>query len=177
MKRRKSLRLKHWDYKTAGLYFVTISINNHINLFGEIKNGKMTLNNVGLMIDEQWKNIFSRFDNATSQQYIIMPNHFHAIIKLSTKPSLGVNQANNIQQTSTLGEIIGAFKSITTIEYIQNVRKSDWQAFDKKLWQRNYYEHIIRDDDDLNRILEYIETNPLKWELDSLHPNKKKLAL
>jgi len=176
--RRKSLRLKHWDYKTTGLYFVTICINDRKNLFGEIKNGKMILNEAGLMVDKQWQHIFTRFKNSKTQEYIIMPNHFHAIIKIIGLPLVGT-QLTAIRQldknTPTLGEIIGPFKSITTNKYIQRVKHSNWQSFDKKLWQRNYYEHVIRDEEDFNRISEYIDTNPLKWELDSLHPDNLKV--
>ncbi|MCK4542857.1 MAG: transposase, partial [Spirochaetales bacterium] len=69
----------------------------------------------------------------------------------------------------TVGNIVGAFKSLSTNEYIRGVNQLNWQSFNKKLWQRNYYEHIIRDEEDYNRIFEYIESNPLKWEIDSLH--------
>jgi REP element-mobilizing transposase RayT len=66
-------------------------------------------------------------------------------------------------------DIVGAFKSLSTNEYIHGVNQLNWQSFNKKLWQRNYYEHIIRDEEDYNRIFEYIERNPLKWEIDSFH--------
>ncbi len=69
----------------------------------------------------------------------------------------------------TLGDMIGVFKSITTNEYIRNVKNNDWQPFNKRLWQRNFYEHIIRDENDLNRVREYIITNPAKWEEDKYY--------
>ncbi len=185
-KQRKSLRLKHWDYKTAGLYFVTICINNRENLFGEIKNDKMSLNDPGLMINEQWLAIFTRFQNIKPNKYVIMPNHFHAIIEvINNKPvgaplvgaSLNAKQALvNNNPEPTLGEIIGAFKSITTNKYINGVKHFNWPEFDRKLWQRNFYEHAIRNDDSLFKISEYIETNPLNWELDLLHPNNPKVS-
>ena len=91
---------------------------------------------------------------------------------MPTKTNTAQQWANT---NPTLGEIIGPFKSMTTNEYIREVRKSNWPKFHKKLWQRNYYEHIIRDDEDYYQIAEYIETNPLKWELDSLHPDNLKV--
>ena len=175
--RRKSLRLKHWDYKNTGLYFVTICVNNRQNLFGEIKNGEIMLNDAGKMVDKQWQNIFTRFQNAKTNKYVIMPNHFHALIEIGLPPMpTQTNVAQQLAKTNpSLGEIIGPFKSITTNEYIRRVRKSNWPKFHKKLWQRNYYEHVIRDNEDYYQIAEYIETNPLKWELDSLHPDYLKV--
>ncbi len=91
--------------------------------------------------------------------------------QLSAKQAL-VN--NNPEPT--LGEIIGAFKSITTNKYTNGVKHFNWPEFDRKFWQRNFYEPIIRNDDNLFKISEYIETNPLNWELDSLHPNNPKVS-
>ncbi|MCK4542590.1 MAG: hypothetical protein KAU17_10195, partial [Spirochaetales bacterium] len=86
---RRSIRLKNWDYKKAALYFVTICVNNRKNLFGEIKDGKMVANDAGLMIEKNWIDIFERFKNTRLNKYVIMPNHFHAIIQIVGVPLVG----------------------------------------------------------------------------------------
>jgi len=105
----------------------------------------------------------------------IMPNHIHMIIHivgatLVVAPSIraGIKPA----PTTTLGNIIGAFKSLTAHEYIMGVKNNGWKSFDKRLWQRNYYEHIIRNESDLNKIREYIKNNPLFWLKDVNNPTK-----
>lgn len=95
-------------------------------------------------------------------EYVVMPNHFHGIIEIVAP--LGSAHIEN-----GLGDIIGAFKSLTTNEYIRGVKQLNWQPFDKKLWQRNYYEHIIRNENDFERIIQYIKNNPFKWIYDSQH--------
>jgi putative transposase len=90
-----------------------------------------------------------------------MPNHFHCIIYILP------DAVNN----PTLGSIIGAFKSIVNNHYIAGVNTQNWQPFNKRLWQRNYYEHIVRDDSALEKIQGYIQNNPSTWEIDSLHPD------
>ncbi len=86
---------------------------------------------------------------------------------VGTSPAL-----TNARQNPTVGAIVGAFKSITTVEYIRRVSQKNWIAFDRRLWQRNYYEHIIRNEDALHRIREYIQTNPLRWALDRENPRR-----
>ena len=177
---RRSLRLKDYDYSQAGAYFITIAVQNRKYLFGDIVKGELILNEVGKMIDEQWSKLPTRFSNMELDFYQIMPNHFHGIISivaatLVVAPSPMVNhdmQMGNLQKikantgSPTLGDIVGAFKSITTNEYIKGVYDKNWPRFDKRLWQRNYYEHVIRSEADLNRIRAYIQSNPDKWDGD-----------
>jgi REP element-mobilizing transposase RayT len=180
--RRKLIRLKGYDYSQAGLYFVTICCQNRAHLFGNIKNGKMILNDAGKMIETEWMKLLQRFSNIQLHQYITMPNHFHAILEITVRATLVVvpNTTTNIQinnniaqnekgqprpnekgqpqgiaptkaQTGnpnkkTIGDILGGFKSITTVEYIRGVKNYNWQRFNGKLWQRNYWEHIIRNE-------------------------------
>lgn len=128
-------------------------------MFGRVANGEMVLNDAGKMIAEQWNALPERFPNIDLDVYQIMPEHFHGVIVISgaTLPAFPTKQP-------TLGEIIGAFKSITTNEYIKGVKHYDWPHFEKRLWQRNYYEHVVRDDTDMNRIRKYIQSNPANWD-------------
>jgi REP element-mobilizing transposase RayT len=109
------------------------------------------------MLEEQWQVLENRFDGLKLHDFVVMPNHFHGIIEL--------------EKTSTiLGDVVGAFKSLPTVEYIRGVKNKGWLPFDKKFWQRNYYEHIIRNENAYLQIVEYIQTNPLRWENDIYHP-------
>jgi len=114
------------------------------------------------MIDEQWNALKERFPCVDLDIYQIMPDHFHGIIVI-VGATLVV--ALDDAKPPTLGDIIGAFKSITTHEYIKGVENQNWQRFSKHLWQRNYYEHVVRDENDLERIRKYIHLNPSNWKL------------
>ena len=124
----------------------------------------MRLNEAGKMIDNEWRKIPERFENVKLNEYIIMPNHFHAIIEQG-KPQEGKPQGIS----PTVGDIVGAFKSITTNEYIKKVKSNHWEPFNKRLWQRNYWEHIIRNEKSDQEISEYIISNPQNWLNDSLY--------
>jgi putative transposase len=128
-----------------------------------------------------WEALPERFPNIELGANVVMPNHFHAILIINESTVVGaglvlahenvVGEGINPSPTSpTLGQIIGAFKSITTHEYIQGVDELGWEGFYKRLWQRNYYEHIIRNADEANRIHLYIEANPAQWEYDNENP-------
>lgn len=187
---RRSIRLKGYDYSRAGLYFVTICVKNRKYLFGKIIEGKMVLNDAGQMVDNEWLKIFHRFPNTKLHEYIVMPNHFHAILEIINKTdnkiagsTLVVDQNSNKiqkgqpqgiapnkpqQKNKRLGDMTGAFKSITTVEYIRKVKTDNWERFNKKLWQRNYWEHIIRNKAEYNRIANYIINNSANWDKDKL---------
>ena len=154
---RRSIRLKGYDYSKAGLYFVTICTQNHLCLFGNIDNGKMVLNDAGIMVGCQWQLLTSRFDKIKLHNFVVMPNHFHGIIEFVGVPLVGTQ--------NTVGDVLGVLKSLSTNEYIRGVNKN-WKPFDKKLWQRNYFEHIIRSEKSYYQITEYIKTNPMKWQED-----------
>jgi len=187
LRNRQSIRLKGYDYSQEGLYFITLVCQHRAFLFGEIIDAKMILNDAGKMIEHEWLALKKRFPNIELHEFVVMPNHFHGIIEITannphptkketrrrqslvvaaeqqeqdTAQTLG--QAQGIAQT-TVGNMIGAFKSITTVEYIKGVKEHNWQAFHKRLWHRNYYEHIIRNDRAFLMISEYIEKNPRKW--------------
>ena len=154
---RKSIRLKHYDYSQLGLYFITICAEQGHCFFGTIQNDNMALNDAGTMIDGQWCELPHRFPSVVLHEYVVMPNHFHGIIELAgadTKPA------------ATIGDLVGAFKSLSTDEYIKNVKQNNWRPFAGKLWQRNYYEHVIRHEESYLKIAEYIQNNPLNWQKD-----------
>ena len=154
---RKSIRLKNYDYASDGAYFVTICAQNKEYMFGNVVDEKMILNPAEEMIKKWLFELKNKFKNIELDEYIIMPNHIHLIIFI-------MNSAHGVPQ------IIQWFKTMTTNEYIRNVKQSNWKPFDKKLWQRNYYDRIIRNEKELDKIRKYVFENPLKWKLDKNNP-------
>ncbi len=202
---RRSIRLKRYDYSQAGLYFITICVQDRACLFGKITDGQMICNDAGTMVENEWLKLPERFTNITLHEYIVMPNHFHAILEIVGAPLVGtpvrvslVDTQNNhnaqydddqnemdtqkgqpkgiaptvdIQKNKTVGDMVGAFQSIVTVEYIRGVKNMGWTPFNGKLLQRNYYEHIIRNEQSYLTISNYIINNPAKWEGDKFYPS------
>ena len=171
---RRSIRLKGYDYSQPGAYFVTICTHERECLFGEIVNNEMVLNNAGKMVEKWWYELNNKFPNIQLDAHIIMPDHFHGIIiitgaDLCVCPNINDDDNYNSRgehRGSPLYKIVQWFKTMTTNDYIRNVKTNNWKPFNKKLWQRNYYEHIIRNEIELNKIRKYILNNPLNWEKD-----------
>ncbi|MCF0058845.1 transposase [Dyadobacter sp. CY356] len=191
---RRSIRLDTYDYSQEGLYFVTCCCQDREYFFGEIINSELILNEAGKLIEQEWMNLSDRFLNIRLHDFVIMPNHFHAILELvgatlvvaRNSPDIPTSNHNfeekgpgrpqgitptdtsaDTQVTApTIGDIISAFKSITTVKYIHGVKTANWPKFNKRLWQRNYYEHIIRNEIALNNIANYIIENPKRWNED-----------
>jgi len=182
---RRSIRLRGYDYSQAGAYFVTICAQDRACVFGDVKDGKMRLNDAGRMVEKWWVELNHKFPAVQTDEYIVMPNHFHGIVviqpvgaDLCVRPDnkhgeMGAHDADimGAHTGAPLQIIIQWFKTMTTNEYIRKVKQSDWSPFRGRLWQRNYYEHIIRNDDELNHIREYIINNPLQWALDRENPD------
>lgn len=164
--KRKSIRLKEYNYANKGAYYITICTHERKCLFGKVIDGKIKLSEGGKIVNDNWIRLPKRFPNIEICDYIIMPNHIHGVIMING--SAICNRAT-IKVAPTLGNIIGAFKSITTNEYINNIINQNWPQFNKRLWQRNYYEHIIRNETDLYCIRKYIENNPLQWKQDTYY--------
>ena len=182
---RRSIRLRGYDYSQAGAYFITICTQNRECFFGEIIDNEMRFNEYGNIVLKQWDAIPERFPSIELDAFVVMPNHIHGIIFVGA-PLAGAlvcaGACENMRATArvaptkdmratarvapTVGEIIGAYKSLSMHHCLQWVKQNEPQRYLGKLWQRNYYEHIIRDDDDLNRIREYILNNPANWEDD-----------
>jgi len=171
---RRSIRLKEYDYSQPGWYFVTICTQNRVRLFGDIVNGRMVLNDSGKMVENIWNEIPQNYNNTKIDFYQIMPNHFHGIINIvGTDPRVCpereqtyTGQSQGIALKLSLPDLVKRYKSLTTKRFRDWLKQNDLPFFGVKLWQRNYYEHIIRDEQDLNRIRQYIVDNLLKWQDD-----------
>lgn len=152
------------------MYHITICTQNKLCLFGKIVDGEMQLNDAGKMVEQQWMNISNLFPNVELDEYVIMPNHIHGIIMINPY----TERANNIERAGTrpaptIANIVGTFKSYAMNEYIHGVKNLHWPAFDKKIWQRNFYEKIIRNLVALDNIRKYIKQNPMNWKIDDLY--------
>ncbi len=180
---RRSIRLKGYDYSRAGAYFITICVQNGECLFGEIVDGLVRLNDAGCMIQRIWNQLPQNYPGVDIDAFIAMPNHIHGIIALTVgagpracPPDMHDSDhrqghpQGGAPTVMSLTDVVHRFKSLTTTRYRQGVTHHDWPPFPGKLWQRNYYEHIIRDDDDLDRIRQYIANNPARWTDDENHP-------
>jgi putative transposase len=177
---RKSIRLKHYNYSSPGEYFVTICTHKKVCVFGEVVEDEVRITPIGEIAERCWEEIPKHFPNVELDEHIVMPNHIHGIILLNETNKVGAEyiqplpKVNHIQPlpktfqhviSKSLGSIIRSYKAAVSRE----CRKRKNYDFS---WQRNYYEHIIRDDKDLNNIREYILNNPIKWYLDENNPNR-----
>ena len=172
---RRSIRLKGYDYSQGGAYFVTIVAQGRLCLFGDVVDGEMRANDAGEMVWRVWDGMPGRFPSIEMDEFVVMPNHVHGviIIRQSLGSLVGGQGDSGVQrdtEATTVGDVVGAFKSLTTVEYGRGVRKLDWPPFDRRLWQRNYYERVIRDESEFSRVREYIANNPMEWEFDRENP-------
>jgi REP element-mobilizing transposase RayT len=186
---RQSMRLKGYDYSQPGGYFVTVCVHEHACLFGQIISGEMVYSDAGKMVARWWTEINHKFPTVEIDEFTVMPNHFHGIVVIIEPEPVGadledlaLHQAETDSVRPGVGTHVGVplhtvvqwFKTMTTNEYIRGVRQFGWTPFRGKLWQRNYYEHVIRDQDDLERIQRYIAHNPIGWEEDhEFNPNAR----
>jgi REP element-mobilizing transposase RayT len=176
---RRSIRLVHYDYTRNGAYFITICTHKKIHLFGEIAEGssscpEVVLNVAGAIAERCWLQIPVHFPHVETDEYVIMPNHVHGIIIVSDggtrrgKACLAPTRA--IERfgkpiAGSIPTIIGSYKSAVT-RAINEINSMSGVS----IWQRNYYEHVIRNDNDLYEIRKYIRDNPAKWESDEYNP-------
>jgi REP-associated tyrosine transposase len=188
VRNRRSIRLRGYDYSQAGAYFITICTQNRRYLFGTIVGGRMVLNDAGRAAATCWLQIPDHFPNVELDEWVVMPNHMHGIVVImdasanATAPPVGANNvgANNysplpgdlaipddlaIQRPTgtsrTIGSMVRGFKIGVTKWYRQRLDASH-------IWQRNYWEHVIRNEQELNHVRRYIVDNPLQWAQDSL---------
>lgn len=170
--KRRPNRLKSYDYNQQGYYYLTICTKNRMDFFGEISNGIMHPSKMGLIADEYWNAITIYFNSIELDEYIIMPDHIHGIIKIIDKYDIDVGNADlrssqrnsNSQKLDSnrtkmlVSKIIHGFKSSVTREI--------HRQFDNTIfgWQKSFYDNIIRNEKELRRIREYIIKNPSKWE-------------
>jgi REP element-mobilizing transposase RayT len=170
---RRSIRLQGYDYSRPGAYFVTICTQNRECLFGQVVDGTMRLNGTGWMIQTVWDELPQFYPGVDIDAFVVMPNHIHGIIVLivgagpcACPDKKRQGQPQGVAPTMSLPDVVHRFKSLTTTRYRQGVTGHGWRPFPGKLWQRNYHEHIIRNEDDLNRIRQYIINNPARWAED-----------
>jgi len=156
--KRRSIRLKAFDYSEAGAYFVTVCTHQRQCLLGNVIDGQVQLTAWGGIVAKCWHTIQEHFPEMEPDAFVVMPNHVHGILIIApTAPAtVGARHAPPL-----LGAVIGSFKSSST-KYIRRLQADP----EVGVWQRNYYEHVIRNEASLNRIREYIATNPARWELD-----------
>ena len=191
---RRSIRLKGYDYTLPGAYFITLVTSQRQDLFGEIINYEMKLNPAGIMVQKWWFELAHKFPNLSLGTHVIMPSHLHAILQIVDR-SVGVDlhvdlESGEIVDRSVVGvdlrvdpelgemddvgghigpplpTIIQWFKTMTTNDYIRAVKNDGWASFDRKIWQRNYYEHIIHNQAELEKVQLYITENPRRWSED-----------
>jgi len=185
--KRKPLRLKKYDYSKPGYYFVTICAQDRQCLFGNVDRNQMILNRAGKIINQWWLTMSERFENIGLDEYKIMPNHLHGIIVIKNvvgddqcvgpNPKMGGHIGPPLQtmqkqtrQQQLLFRIIQLFKTKTTNGYINGVKNNQFPPFNKRLWQRSYCDHIIRNEKSLDKIRQYIRYNHLKWDEDIENP-------
>jgi len=174
VRHRRSVRIRGYDYAQAGYYFITICTHARECLFGEISEGRMCLNALGQIVQAEWLRTPVLRPRVILDEYIFMPNHVHGIIVLSDEVGhADTDKTSSARQLECFGRprsdsvptIVRLFKSATTKRL--NERRGTAAG---AVWQRNYYEHIIRDAESLNRIRQYILENPLHWAEDSENP-------
>jgi len=192
---RHSLRLQCYDYSQAGAYFITICAQGRACLFGGIENDAMALNECGCVVRDEWLKTAAIRTGIQAGEFVVMPNHFHGIVIISETIVGGIDKRairelplcpydhsvgaihespilespvplRQQRRQMALSKIIGRFKMLTA-KRINEIRQSPGVS----VWQRNYYEHVIRNEDDYRKIAEYIADNPRRWEEDVLHPN------
>ncbi len=174
---RKAIRLRHYNYSQAGGYFITICTRRREYLFGQITNHQIALNEEGDIVKRWWLKLGDKFSGIELDGCVVMPNHIHGIIMISRGQVGAIHelplQRDRIERRRILiPKIIGYFK-MNSSRYIN--LSCDTRGH--PLWQRNYYEHVIRNESELFRIREYIQNNPLKWDLDRENPLSKNFNL
>ncbi len=169
---RRSIRLKGYDYSQPGAYFITICTYQNHSLFGKIVDGKVQLNDLGRVVQFTWDDLVNHVENIELGPFVIMPNHIHGIIQIiepnvgaGSEPARTAPAPTTSSSQTPLSEIVRQFKTFSA-RRINTLRNST----DKPVWQRNYYEHIIRNDQSFQKIGEYILTNPVQWENDRYYP-------
>ncbi|KAB1064348.1 transposase [Salibacter halophilus] len=177
---RRSIRLKGYDYSKKGLYFITLCCQDRSSFFGEIDNGENRLNKAGEIVKEEWEKTPLIRENTALHEYIIMPNHFHAIIEILFSKNHEENIGEFKSPSQTIGAIIRGFKGASTkrikeLYFSENQSTCESQFAPKhfsptdKIWQRNYYESIIRNEKSYYNISRYIRNNPANWEKDKFN--------
>ena len=149
---RHSTRLPFYDYTQSGVYFITVCIQDRVPLLGQILDSQMQENVAGRMVRAAWEELPLHYPGVGTDEFVIMPNHIHGIVILSA-------DAQAISPLSLL-DVVHRWKSWTTTLYRRGVHEEGWPSFPARLWQRNYYERIVRDEHELCTVRDYIRNNP-----------------
>jgi REP element-mobilizing transposase RayT len=172
---RRSIRLKGYDYAQPGAYFVTICAHQRAEMFGEVVESEMRLNEYGQIAAARWRWLADQYPYVRLDAWIIMPNHIHGILIMVDDDTVGRGGSRpaptrpDMPKRKPLDQLIGAFKTVSA-KYINQLRQTPGAP----VWQRNYYEHIIRNDRALQAIRHYIQNNPLKWQQDGDNLNNQR---
>jgi REP element-mobilizing transposase RayT len=191
---RRSIRAKRYDYATLGAYFVTVCTYQRRSLLGAIRSGIVGLSEIGCMVQKVWNELPSNYEGVETDAFVVMPNHIHGIVVLvgagpraCPKPSVRVGADSHVRPDlaahvgadshvrpeSTAGEGQARGPAPTVPMVVQRFKSFTTHLHGGTLWQRNYFEHIVRGDRDLDHIREYIATNPVRWTLDSENPERQ----
>ena len=188
---RRSIRLPGYDYTRPGAYFITICTHGRAALFGAIDGAAIALNDAGRMVEYWWAELGHKFPTIAIDAFVVMPDHIHGIIVIGAgddaaainapdhDPRIGADwhirphpdATSATPHTSmSVPRAIHWFKIMTTTEYIRHVKQHGWPPFDTRVWQRNYYERIVRSERELAAVRRYIAANParLAAQLDAL---------
>ncbi len=161
---RKRQRLQNYDYSQNGAYFLTLCTQDKACLFGRVRQGKMYLNDAGKMVEHHLLKLQEK-DGISIERYVIMPNHIHILLLLERPLQNGTTP----RSFPTISALMQGFKSVTTTAYIQNVQAGHYPPFEKRIWQKSFYDHIVRDEEDFLQIWAYITYNALKWQQDKFY--------
>ena len=176
---RRSIRLHGYDYTRPGAYFITICVQAHECILGHIANGEMHLNDLGEIVRDEWLRAGTVRNEIVLDEFVIMPNHVHGIVFIRESgfdpvgatrrvaPTWVIPTSANGPMSGSIGAIMGQFKSIAT-KRINAIRGLPGVS----VWQRDFNDHIIRNDGELNRIRHYITQNPARWKWDSKNPKR-----
>jgi len=172
---RRSIRLQGYEYSQAGAYYITVCTRDRECLFGVIVNGQLQLNEAGQIVHTVWDGLPQFYEGVESDAFVVMPNHVHGVIVIRagvgaihespprSKPSALARIMD--RRRMLLSKIVGRFKMVTSKQI--NIRRG---TAGLPVWQRNYFEHVIRDEESLRRIRQYIVDNPAQWEFDRENP-------
>ena len=154
--KRKNIRLKEYDYSQNGAYFITICTKDRQSLFGSVGADSISART----ITTTFENTIKQYAGISAPIFVVMPNHFHAIIMI---------ERADMESAPTISDVVQAFKRYSTVEYSKLVHQGMLPPYDKQVWQRGFYDHIIRNQSDYDEIYRYIENNPVQWEQDELY--------
>jgi REP element-mobilizing transposase RayT len=168
---RRSVRMGGYDYSSCGAYFVTVCADRRMNIFGSIEDGKMVLNEAGRIAEENWLAIPQHFPSVSLYEHVVMPNHFHGVLFIDDCRGTACRaheRSFGKPDSTSLSTIVRSYKSSVT----KRINEFH-QTHGVPVWQRGFYEHIIRNEEEMYGIQTYIQNNPMQWELDEENPDKR----